>query len=56
MVFIFPIHAAQHIAFAQPKIYDAEVAVQIMKSFATIKPVCPIEMAPKGPVYTDPQN
>ena len=31
------------------------VRKHFLKSFAYIKPVCPIEMAPKGPVYTDPQ-
>ncbi len=31
------------------------VRKHFLKSFACIKPVCPIEMAPKGPVYTDPQ-
>ena len=32
------------------------VRKHFMKSFADIKPVCPIEMAPTGPIYTDPQN
>ena len=31
------------------------VRKHFMKSFSYIKPVCPIQMAPKGPIYTDPQ-